>query len=104
MGITMKIEINKITKSDLPNEYDIMVKENHKIYGFILYEYHNEYLEQNNWYLAYIGSYNKFDKDIPVVYYSGKRPGCEFEEETTYEDYKTTLKNMLEIVKMGECE
>ena len=100
----MKIETEKITNSKLPNEYDVRVKENHKIYGFILYEYHDEYTEENKWFLCYIGSYNKYDSldKRPCVVYFGNKPCSEFEEETTYDDYKTTLEYMLNIIKNGE--
>ena len=100
----MKIEQEKIIHSSLKCEYDIRVKEKTKVYGFILYEYHDEYTECDKWYLAFVGTYNKFTKteDRPNITCFGGKPGCEFEEETTYEDYEQTLMKMLEIVKCGE--
>ena len=100
----MKIEKEKIIHSSLKCEYDIRVKEKTKVYGFILYEYHDEYTESDKWYLAFVGTYTKFTKpeDRPNITYFGGKPGCEFEEETTYENYNETLMKMLDVVKYGE--
>lgn len=100
----MKIEIDKIVNSSLKSEFDVSYKENHKIYAFVLYEYHDEYTESNKWFLAFIGIYNKFTKpqDRPTITYFGGKIGCEYEEETTYENYNETLTKMMETIKSAE--
>ena len=76
----MKIEQEKIIHSSLKCEYDVRVKEKAKVYGFILYEYHDEYTDSDKWYLAFVGTYTKFTKpeDRPNITYFGGKPGCEF--------------------------
>lgn len=100
----MKIEIDQIVNSSLKNEFDVSVKENNKIYAFVLYEYHDEYTESNKWFLSFIGTYTKFTKpqDRPTITYFGGKIGCEFEEETTFENYKETLMEMMENIKSAE--
>lgn len=100
----MRIELEQIVNSSLKSEFDVRYKENNKIYAFVLYEYHDEYTESNKWFLAFIGIYNKFTKpqDRPTITYFGGKIGCEFEEETTYENYKETLTKMMEMIKSAE--
>lgn len=100
----MKIEIDQIVNSSLKSEFDVKIKENNRIYAFVLYEYHDEYTESNKWFLSFIGIYNKFTKpqDRPTITYFGGKIGCEFAKETTFENYKETLMEMIETIKSAE--
>lgn len=100
----MKIEIDQIVNSSLKSEFDVKLKENNKIYAFVLYEHHDEYTESDKWFLSFIGTYTKFTKpqDRPTITYFGGKIGCEFEEETTYENFKETLMEMMETIKSAE--
>lgn len=100
----MKIEIDQIVNSTLKNEFDVKLKENNTIYAFVLYEYHDEYTESDKWFLSFIGTYTKFTKpqDRPTITYFGGKIGCEFEQETTFENYKETLMEMMKTIKSEE--